>query len=145
MRAQGKQLSSHPSPPSHSNTNPHSIRPESTLPICLDLGTNTQQFLDDPFYLGARHKRVATEVMTEFMEEFMHEMSVAFPKLLVQFEDFSTDNAFLYLDKFRHRYPVFNDDVRVMFHASPFLCTQLMVYVDPRYGRRRAVRLHQRR
>ncbi|KZP23098.1 hypothetical protein FIBSPDRAFT_859046 [Athelia psychrophila] len=88
------------------------IRPESTLPICLDLGTNTQQFLDDPFYLGARHKRVATEVMTEFMEEFMHEMSVAFPKLLVQFEDFSTDNAFLYLDKFRHRYPVFNDDIQ---------------------------------
>lgn len=48
--------------------------------------------------------------MTEFMEEFMHEMTAAFPKLLVQFEDFSTDHAFLYLEKFRHL-PVFNDDV----------------------------------
>lgn len=46
------------------------------------------------------------------MEEFMYEMSVCFPKLLVQFEDFSTDKAFLYLDTFRHRYPVFNDDIQ---------------------------------
>lgn len=52
--------------------------------------------------------------MTEFMEEFMHEMSVMFPKLLVQFEDFSTDNAFLYLEKFRNRYPLFNDDVCII-------------------------------
>ena len=46
------------------------------------------------------------------MDEFMFEMSVHFPKLLVQFEDFSTDKAFLYLDAFRHRYPVFNDDIQ---------------------------------
>jgi len=87
------------------------IRPSSTIPICLDLGTNTQTILDDPLYLGLRQKRVSTEVMTEFMEEFMHEMTTAFPKLLVQFEDFSTDHAFLYLEKFRHL-PVFNDDIQ---------------------------------
>lgn len=63
-----------------------SIRPESTIPICLDLGTNNEKFLADPLYLGARHKRVADKVMTEFMDEFMHEMTTAFPKLLVQFE-----------------------------------------------------------
>jgi malate dehydrogenase (oxaloacetate-decarboxylating)(NADP+) len=62
------------------------IRPESTIPICLDLGTNNQKYLDDPLYLGLRQKRVSDEVMTEFMEEFMYEMSRAFPKLLVQFE-----------------------------------------------------------
>lgn len=88
------------------------IRPSSTIPICLDLGTNTQRYLDDPLYLGLRQKRVSDDVMTEFMEEFMHEMSVNFPKLLVQFEDFSTDHAFLYLEKFRHRYPLFNDDIQ---------------------------------
>ncbi|KAI0266467.1 malic enzyme [Gloeopeniophorella convolvens] len=88
------------------------IRPSSTIPICLDLGTNNQKFLDDPLYLGLRQKRVSDEVMTEFMEEFMLEMSRAFPKLLVQFEDFSTEHAFHYLDLFRHRYPVFNDDVQ---------------------------------
>jgi len=88
------------------------IRPSSTIPICLDLGTNTQKHLDDPLYLGLRQKRVSDEAMTEFMEEFMFEMSHAFPKLLVQFEDFSTEHAFHYLDSFRNRYPVFNDDIQ---------------------------------
>jgi hypothetical protein len=63
-----------------------SIRPSSTIPICLDLGTNNQQFLDDPLYLGLRQRRVSGPEMTTFMDELMHEMSVAFPKLLVQFE-----------------------------------------------------------
>ncbi|KAJ7038012.1 hypothetical protein C8F04DRAFT_1091066 [Mycena alexandri] len=88
------------------------IRPHSTVPITLDLGTNTQKYLEDPLYLGVRHKRVPTAEMTEFMDEFMHEMSVAFPKLLVQFEDFSTDHAFLYLERYRNQYPVFNDDIQ---------------------------------
>lgn len=62
------------------------IRPSSVVPICLDLGTNNQKFLDDPLYLGLRQKRVPEAEMTEFMEEFMREMSIAFPKLLIQFE-----------------------------------------------------------
>ncbi|KAG6872707.1 hypothetical protein C0995_007375 [Termitomyces sp. Mi166 len=91
------------------------IRPSSTIPICLDLGTNNQKYLDDPLYLGLRQKRITGPEMTEFMDEFMHEMSVAFPKLLVQFEhveDFSTDNAFHYLERYRNKYPVFNDDIQ---------------------------------
>lgn len=63
-----------------------SIRPSSTVPICLDLGTNNQKFLDDPLYLGLRRRRVTDQEMTEFMEEFMREMTAAFPKLLIQFE-----------------------------------------------------------
>jgi malate dehydrogenase (oxaloacetate-decarboxylating)(NADP+) len=62
------------------------IRPPSTLPICLDLGTNNEKYLQDEFYLGLRQKRVSDEEMTEFMDEFMHEMSVTFPKLMIQFE-----------------------------------------------------------
>ncbi|KAJ7629000.1 hypothetical protein FB45DRAFT_919738 [Roridomyces roridus] len=88
------------------------IHPSSAIPICLDFGTNTQKHLDDPLYLGLRQKRVPTEEMTEFMDEFMDEMSVVFPKLLVQFEDFSTDHAFKYLDRYRSGYPVFNDDIQ---------------------------------
>lgn len=88
------------------------IRPESTIPICLDLGTNNQKFLDDPFYLGNRHQRVSDKEMEVFMDEFMYEMSRAFPKLMVQFEDFSSDNAFKYLDRFRNKYAVFNDDIQ---------------------------------
>ncbi|KAF8879655.1 malate dehydrogenase [Gymnopilus junonius] len=88
------------------------IRPESTVPICLDLGTNTQRYLDDPLYLGLRQKRVGDAEMSAFMDEFMEEMSKAFPKLMIQFEDFSTDNAFKYLERYRRKYPVFNDDIQ---------------------------------
>jgi malate dehydrogenase (oxaloacetate-decarboxylating)(NADP+) len=49
--------------------------------------------------------------MDEFMDEFMDAMKEVFPNLLVQFEDFSTDNAFRYLDRFREKYRCFNDDV----------------------------------
>ena len=63
-----------------------SIRPESTIPITLDLGTNNEENLKDPLYLGLRQRRAGPEVYVEFMEEFMREMAITFPKLLVQFE-----------------------------------------------------------
>ncbi|KAF9013444.1 malate dehydrogenase [Cyathus striatus] len=88
------------------------IKPNTTLPICLDLGTNTQKFLNDPLYLGVRRKRPNTAEMDEFMKEFMESMTEVFPQLLVQFEDFSTDNAFRYLDMFRSQYRCFNDDIQ---------------------------------
>ncbi|KAF9454761.1 malate dehydrogenase [Macrolepiota fuliginosa MF-IS2] len=88
------------------------IKPSTTVPICLDLGTNTQKFLDDPLYLGVRRKRPDTEEMDAFMQEFIDAMKEVFPELLVQFEDFSTDNAFRYLDVFRSKYRVFNDDIQ---------------------------------
>lgn len=50
--------------------------------------------------------------MTEFLDEFMYEMSIVFPKMLIQFEDFSTDKAFVYLDRYRDKYPMFNDDIQ---------------------------------
>ncbi|KDQ16653.1 hypothetical protein BOTBODRAFT_30567 [Botryobasidium botryosum FD-172 SS1] len=88
------------------------IRPSSTVPICLDLGTNNKANLVDPLYLGVQHPRVGDQEMEEFMEEFMREMTSVFPHLLIQFEDFSTENAFKYLALFRDRYPVFNDDIQ---------------------------------
>ncbi|KAJ3854320.1 malate dehydrogenase [Lentinula lateritia] len=87
------------------------IRPSSTLPICLDVGTNTKKFIEDPLYIGVRQTRPVDSEMDEFMEEFMSAISEVFPELVVQFEDFSTENAFKYLDLFRSRYRVFNDDV----------------------------------
>ncbi|KAJ8593846.1 hypothetical protein M405DRAFT_730788 [Rhizopogon salebrosus TDB-379] len=88
------------------------IKPSSTVPICLDLGTNTQRYLDDPLYIGVRRPRPTGPEMDEFMDEFMEAMKEVFPTLLVQFEDFSTDNAFKYLDRYRHQYRVFNDDIQ---------------------------------
>ncbi|KAI0761287.1 malic enzyme [Trametes elegans] len=88
------------------------IRPESTVPICLDLGTDNQKYLDDPLYLGLRQRRQPLHELQEFMEEFMAEMAATFPHLLIQFEDFATDKAFAYLDAFRSRYPLFNDDIQ---------------------------------
>jgi malate dehydrogenase (oxaloacetate-decarboxylating)(NADP+) len=70
-----------------------SIRPASTVPICIDVGTDNKKFLEDPLYLGLRQPRIPEAEMNEFMEEFMHEMSVVFPDLLIQFEDFSTDKV----------------------------------------------------
>ena len=82
------------------------------MPICLDTGTDTQKFLDDPLYLGLRQKRRPLAELDEFMDEFMHEMRAAFPKLLIQFEDFATDKAFAYLERYRARFPLFNDDIQ---------------------------------
>ncbi|KAJ3505049.1 hypothetical protein NLJ89_g7618 [Agrocybe chaxingu] len=88
------------------------IKPSTTVPICLDLGTNTEKYLNDPLYLGVRRRRPDTAEMDEFMKEFMTAMRDVFPQLLVQFEDFSTDNAFRYLDLFRNQYRCFNDDIQ---------------------------------
>uniref|UniRef100_A0A8H7XQX1 Malic enzyme n=1 Tax=Psilocybe cubensis TaxID=181762 RepID=A0A8H7XQX1_PSICU len=88
------------------------IKPSTTVPICLDLGTNTEKYLTDPLYLGVRRKRPDTEEMDAFMNEFMEAMQEVFPHLVVQFEDFSTDNAFRYLEMFRNKYRVFNDDIQ---------------------------------
>ena len=66
------------------------------------------------------------------MNEFMEAMKEVFPQLLVQFEDFSTDNAFRYLDMFRHKYRCFNDDVR--FIGSPILPDfSKKLYIDSRH------------
>ncbi|KAG8861036.1 hypothetical protein FRB91_011072 [Serendipita sp. 411] len=90
------------------------FKPQSTLPICLDLGTNNPKNLEDPLYLGLRRNRVDDKEMDEFMDEFMEAMAEVFPKILVQFEDFSTEHAFHYLDRYRNtaKVPVFNDDIQ---------------------------------
>ncbi|KAG2059696.1 malate dehydrogenase [Suillus hirtellus] len=88
------------------------IRPSSTLPITLDLGTDSSSNLSDPLYLGLRQRRPLDAEYDAFMDEFVTEMGRVHPKVLVQFEDFSTDHAFSYLERFRNRLPLFNDDIQ---------------------------------
>jgi malate dehydrogenase (oxaloacetate-decarboxylating)(NADP+) len=88
------------------------IRPSSTLPITLDLGTNNSSNLSDPLYLGLRQRRPSDAEYNAFMDELITEMRRVYPKVLVQFEDFSTDHAFSYLERFRNSLPLFNDDIQ---------------------------------
>lgn len=88
------------------------IHPGRVLPILLDVGTNNQTLLDDPLYIGAREKRLHGEEYFSFVDEFMKAIRYRWPNALVQFEDFSTENAAKILQKYRYTQLCFNDDVQ---------------------------------
>lgn len=87
------------------------IHPEKTLPIVLDYGTANEDNLKDPLYLGLRQKRVSQEDAQLFMDEFMEAVEDVYPEMLVQFEDFETEKAFGYLERYKHK-KMFNDDIQ---------------------------------
>ncbi|KAI8832383.1 hypothetical protein BC829DRAFT_428563 [Chytridium lagenaria] len=86
--------------------------PSRTLPVTLDLGTNTDSVRDDPFYLGTRSKRPDDKVFFGFVDEVMKAFKRKWPRMLVQFEDFSSEHAFQTLERYRDQYPCFNDDIQ---------------------------------
>ena len=77
----------------------------------LDCGTANEDNLRDPLYLGLRQKRPSPQVELEFMDEFMAAVREVFPKMLVQFEDFETEKAFQYLERYKTE-KCFNDDIQ---------------------------------
>lgn len=88
------------------------INPAKTLPVLLDVGTNNQSLLDDPLYLGTRHRRVAIDEYDKFIDAFVTAVSHRFPQALLQWEDFSKGNAARLLTKYRDRLCTFNDDIQ---------------------------------
>ena len=88
------------------------ISPVSTLPITLDAGTDNPERLEDPLYLGMRHKRIRGEAYQEFVDAFVDAVQEVFPDSLLQWEDFLKENAIFQLARFRDRLCTFNDDIQ---------------------------------
>ncbi len=88
------------------------IDPARTLPILLDVGTDNADLLDDPFYLGWRHRRVDDEAYFAFVEDFVGAVEDELPDVLLQWEDFATPHAAPILARYRDRLLTFNDDIQ---------------------------------
>ncbi len=88
------------------------VSPYSTLPITLDVGTDNEERLKDPLYLGLRQRRIRGDEYQEFIDSFVAAVQKAFPTVLLQWEDFLKGNAIKQLKRFRDRLRTFNDDIQ---------------------------------
>jgi malate dehydrogenase (oxaloacetate-decarboxylating) len=88
------------------------IRPERTLPIVLDVGTNNKERLDDPEYLGWHHERITGQAYFDFVDLFVQAVKQQLPQTCLQWEDFATPHARPILQRYRDELLTFNDDIQ---------------------------------
>src|SRR6202140_1492344 len=86
--------------------------PQCLLPMYLDAGTNNEQYLNDPLYLGLRRTRPPTADLFSFVDEFVEAVQEVFPKCCIHFEDWTGTDAVHLLQRYRDKYCVYNDDVQ---------------------------------
>ena len=88
------------------------INPARTLPILLDVGTDNVELLEDPQYLGWRHRRISDDEYYAFIDEFVAAVHEELPDVLLQWEDFATAHALPILERYRDKLLTFNDDIQ---------------------------------
>ena len=88
------------------------IDPARTLPVLLDVGTDNAELLDDPVYLGWRHRRIGGADYDDFIDRFVRAVRAELPDVLLQWEDFATMHALPILERYRDQLLTFNDDIQ---------------------------------
>ncbi|EGP4915564.1 NAD-dependent malic enzyme [Enterococcus faecium] len=88
------------------------INPAQVLPVSIDAGTNNEELLNNPLYLGNRHARVEGETYYEFIDQFVQSATELFPELLLHWEDFGRGNAAAILENYEDQITTFNDDIQ---------------------------------
>lgn len=88
------------------------IDPATTLPVILDVGTNNEERLADPLYIGWRNKRISGQDYYDFLDIFVQAVKRKWPDVLLQFEDFAQTHAAPLLERYRDQLCTFNDDIQ---------------------------------
>ncbi len=88
------------------------VSPAYVLPVMLDVGTNNEALLNDPMYMGWKHRRITGEDYYAFVDDFIQGVKLRWPKAVLQFEDFAQQHATPLLNRYRNELCCFNDDIQ---------------------------------
>jgi malate dehydrogenase (oxaloacetate-decarboxylating) len=114
------------------------IHPATTLPIMLDVGTNNEERLRDPLYIGWQHERISGPEYDSFIDAFVKAVKRKFPRVLLQWEDFAQSHASPLLERYRDQLCTFNDDIQ---GTAAVTTGTLLAAVDGAGGRLRDQRV----